>query len=431
MKLDARGMLRSRPGVQASIVVLAASIVSHIGNYLFYIIAAQMVGVARFAEIAAMIALSTIFIWPTNGLQGATARDVARLHTAGDTSGLGGLIRLLLRRCTLGGLVGLAVLSALSPFIEEWLGLSSPVLVIVTGLWIVLNLWLAIGVGVLLGIGAFGRVAVIIAGPLGTLRTLLLPVLLAVLGITGALWAMVAATAIGLGMVARPVHRLMTGAPPRHFAFLPGSAVLTYLFFASVSNLDLVVAKAVLDAHLAGAYSGAALIGKIALYAPAALALVLLPRAAAALERGESARRPLLATLAITALSGLVITAALALLPAGLLSLSFGPGFAAAAGLLAPLALVMTGAALVQVHLVFAIARGTRHFTVLLGAAALAHAVGLSLWHASPGQIVAVTGTVIGAILVIQEVTSEFGAVRSTVAEIRARRGAVSALPGT
>lgn len=414
-----RVALADRPGMRSGLVVLAASFVGHGGNYLYYVVAGRMVGVEQFAEISAMIALATLFFMPVNGLQVAAARDVARLVAQDDAEGISGYLRSLLRRTGL--LVGvlLLVLLAVSPVLATQLQLDSVWLVVLAAVWIALGSLLLVGTGVAQGMQRFGLVAGVLAGPLGLLRALLLPGLLLAVGLAGSMLAMVLATVVGLAMVARSFRSGMESHPDRSVVFRPGEAVVALLAFSSLTNLDLLVAKAALPAAQAGEYAGALLLGKIALFAPAALAMVLLPRAAALLERGDDAAKPVLLTLLVTLVSGLGITGLLAL-PLDPVTLTFGDQFEGAAPLLAPLALVMTGAALLNVHLTFAMASRSRAFPVLLVVAALSHAALLAVLHDSGRQIVLAGALAIGVTLLGFEVGSRHGAIRTLA---RLRRG--------
>lgn len=421
-----RVALADRPGMRSGLVVLAASFLGHGGNYLYYVVAGRMVGVEQFAEISAMIALSTIFFMPVNGLQVAAARDVARLAAQHDLAGISGYLRSLLRRTGLLVVALLVVLLALSPVLADQLRLDSVWLIVLAAVWIALGSLLLVATGVAQGAQRFGLVAGVLAGPLGLFRVLLLPLLLVALGLPGSMVAMVLATVIGLVMVAGTVRRGTDAEPDRQVVFRPGQAVVALLAFSSLTNLDLLVAKAALPAAQAGEYAGALLLGKIALFAPAALAMVLLPRAAAILEHGGDAARPVLLTLAVTLASGLGITGLLAL-PLNPVTLTFGDQFAGAASLLVPLALVMTGAALLNVHLTFAMASRSRSFPLLLVVAASSHAALLAVLHDSGEQIVLASALAIGTTLLVHEVGSRHGAVR-TLARLRraARRTALT-----
>lgn len=425
----ARARLVNRPGVRAGIIVLAGSIMGHLGNYLFYVLAARGLGVEQFAEVTAMIAYSTIIAWPINGLQVAVARDVARMRSVGDEEGLAGLVTALVRRGFVLGMALAAVLVAISPVLLYWLDLSTIWLPILAGIWIVLLIWLIVGTGVAQGLERFGLFSALLAGPLGLLRAILLPLLVLAAGLTGSMLAMALATVVGLAMIAPSLRSALRGSR-RRVSFHPGSAMVALIAFASMTNVDVLMAKATLEAGVAGAYSGAALIGKIALFAPSALALVLLPRAAAALERGERAERSVVMTMGVTIALGLLIAGGLALLPGSVLSLTFGEDFNAAAALLAPLALVMTMAAVLNVHMTFSLARRSRKLPILMVAGAAGHLLLLAVWHDSPVQIVRSSAVAIGLVLAIHEVTSRYGLVRIGII-MQARRGQPASAPST
>lgn len=417
-----RWILSNRPGIRSGLIVLAGSILGHLGNYLFYVLAARSLGTAQFAEVTAMIAYSTIIAWPINGMQVAIARDVARMRSVGDHEGLAGLVTALVRRGIVLSLALAAVLIGMSPVLLQWLELSTIWLPIMAAVWIVLLVCLIAGTGVAQGLERFGLFAGLLAGPLGLLRVLLLPGLVLAAGLTGSMLAMALATAVGIAMIAPSVRHASQG-PRRSVAFRPGSAMLALIAFASLSNVDVLIAKATLEASVAGTYSGAALIGKIALFAPSALALVLLPRAAASLERGERAERAVVMTMAVTVSLGLVVSGVLALLPGSVLSLTFGDEFEVASALLAPLALVMTMAAMLNVHMIFSIARRSRRLPNMMVAGALGHLLLLVLWHDNPAQIVRATAVSIGLVLAVHEVTSKFGLARMSLAMLGSRQG--------
>lgn len=406
--------LRRRPGVLASIVVLAASIVGHAGNYAYYVVAARMLGPAEFASISAVIAFATLAFMPFSGYQTAAARDVAALVEADDSERLHGYLQALFRHLAAIVLPLGAMLLLAAPLLTRWLTLDSPLMAVTAALWILGGVVLVVAIGALQGLGRFGNVALQLAGPLGALRVLLLPPLVLLAGVLGGVLAMVLATLVGLSLAAPPLWKAARGASGPA-TLRVGASVLGLLAFASLTNMDILAAKALLPATEAGTYASAALLGKIALFAPAALTLVLLPKAAARLERGERADRPVLLTLAVSGLSGLAIAAFFALLPRALVQFTFGSEFSDAQALVVPLALVMTAAAVLNVHLAFAVARRSRAFMALLVGAAALQCVLLFTTVSDAADIVRASAFAIGGALVVHEVLSPSGALRMLV----------------
>jgi O-antigen/teichoic acid export membrane protein len=189
-------------------------------------------------------------------------------------------------------------------------------------------------------------------------------------------------------------------------------ALVALAAFASLTNLDLLVAKITLEPTEAGLYASAALLGKIALYGPSALALMLLPKVAARLESGLSVRSPALLTMAATLVTGGAVVLAIVLAPSSLVVGVFGEAYAGAYALAAPLAGVMTLLALVYVHIMVTLARGDRRLIGIVALAAVAQAVGLLLLGDTPVRMVQVTAVVAVGVLVTHEATSRFGSVR-------------------
>ena len=405
---------------RTGLVVTGASFVGHISNYLFYVVTARMLGPAAFAEVSALVAFATLVFQPFNGVQLAAARDVARLRAAGLADQVGGYLRTLFLRITVVNALILAVIVGASSLLRSVLHLESVTLVVFAGVWIVLGTTLLVAVGTVQGLQAFKQVAFQLGGPLGALRVAFLPLLVLAVGISGSMLAMAAATLVGLVAAGRLIipqlrSRTASAAP----AMRLGIAVVTLIAFSSMTNSDILVAKASLAPLQAGTYSSAALIGKIALYAPAALAMVLLPQVAARLERHENADRLILNSQLLTLGAALLVVLGLTLVPASLIEATFGAGFADVQGLLVPLALVMTVAALLNVHVTCAMAAHDSRAAVVTTLGALLHLVLLALLHGSPHQIVAASAIAIGSTFLVQEVLSPTGMAKLMMGRLR------------
>ena len=307
--------LAASDGARAGLVVLGASLLGHLGNYLFYVIAGHELGAQRFAEVSSLIALATLVYTPFSGLQATVARDVARLRSADDRSGISGYVRLLVRR--VGPLIGavVVVLGLAVPVVVHVLKLESTWIAVFAVVWIISWVVLMMAAGVVQGLERFDLVAFTLAGPQGLLRPLLLPLGLVLAGISGSMLAMIGATGVGLAVLVRPLRSTVRVRARTGVQMHPAGAVLALVGFAVMTNADQLVAKALLSPEAASTYSAAALLGKVALFAPAALAVVLLPRASAARERGADPSMEVLVTLGVTAATGLAISAVLALLP--------------------------------------------------------------------------------------------------------------------
>ena len=103
--------------------------------------------------------------------------------------------------------------------------------------------------------------------------------------------------------------------------------LLGSLAFASLTNVDILLAAYFLPKGIAGVYAAAALVGKIVLFLPSAVVTVLLPKAASRAAAGLTSEKILLASVAVTAALTLSATVVLALVPESLLVWAFGGDF--------------------------------------------------------------------------------------------------------
>ncbi|MGY1833228.1 lipopolysaccharide biosynthesis protein [Geodermatophilus sp. SYSU D01180] len=390
--------------LRAGVVVTLGTFAGHLGNYLFYVLAARMLGPAGFAEVSALVAFATLVTQPFTGVQAAAARDIARLRAAGRTTAAAAyLARLGLLAATSTGAL-LALLLGTSGLLAEWLRLESTGLAMTAGAWIAAWGLAFVGVGAMQGLGRFGQVAWLMGGPLGLLRVVLLVPFVLWLGVTGAMAAMLSAAVIGLVTIAlglaREVRRRRGERASRPKV---GSALVALTAFASLTNADVLVAKAGLAPADAGLYASAVLLGKISLFAPMAVAMILLPRAAAALERGEDARRLLVVAQGLTLGLGLLISVVWLVLPPAVVRLTFGEEFDRARHLVLPLSLVMTMAAMLNVAVSYALAAHDRPFPAVLACGALLHVGLLAGIGQSVNAVIAVSATAIGMTLLATE----------------------------
>ncbi|SFT42777.1 Membrane protein involved in the export of O-antigen and teichoic acid [Geodermatophilus amargosae] len=410
------GSLLASPAARSGLLLLVCSVAGHLGNYMYYVLAARALTPAEFAEVSAMTGLATIALMPATGVQAAMAREIAALTARGLPDEAQGLIRFVTRRMALVQAGLFVVLLAAAPAAVAILDLGSVGVWLTGALWIVLGLGLQVSQGIHQGREHFGRVGAILAGPLGILRAVLLVPLAAVAGVVGALGALVLATVVGLVMaLGRTGGRSV--ARTQRVALNVRPALVALAAFASLTNLDLLVAKVTLEPTEAGLYASAALLGKIALYGPSALALMLLPKVAARLEAGLSVRSPALLTMAATLATGGAVVLAIVLAPASLVVGVFGEAYADAYALAGPLAGVMTLLALVYVHIMVTLARGDRRLIGIVAVAAVVQAVGLLVFGDTPVRMVVVSAVVAVGVLVAHEASSRYGLVRLCLGE--------------
>lgn len=270
---EMRGLLRSGAGIAVATGIM------NVSTYGFVVLAARMLGPAEYSAVASLMGLLLVVNVVSLGLQATAARQVAahperRHEIAVDTMAttyrtalaLGALCLVLTPVIAWG-------LSLDSWYAAAMIGLSAIPLTVMGGQAGLLQgehrwrplaaIYLALGLGrLVVGVGCM----LLIGSSFG-----------AMLGVAIGAWLPALAGAVSLG-------RLVVPRPPRHRtrrgrSFLSEGATNSHalLAFFALSNLDVVLARALFDAHEAGLYAGGLILSKAVLFLPQFVVVVAFP----------------------------------------------------------------------------------------------------------------------------------------------------------
>jgi O-antigen/teichoic acid export membrane protein len=414
--LDVAEGLRQSHGARSTGILVIATLVLNGAGYLYNIACIRYLGPGRYGDIAAMVAMAALVALPLGSLQSLLAREVASLETRGSFAAVARLFRRSLRIATPIGLALFAIGLALVDPIREALKIGSTSTVVAGLSMLLLAVEVAVLYGFLQGLQRFWPLALTYAIS-GLFRPLLVvPVLLAGLGAAGALTVNTAAAVVAVlmaGVALRDLWGRKADVPAPHLQ--RGEVAIVFvgsLAFASLTNVDILLAKYFLSDDEAGIYAAAALVGKFVLFLPSAAVTVLLPKATSRSAAGIRPHRILLLTAGVTGALTLTAAGALALMPESLLVWAFGPAFREATGLLGWFGLAMTAGALVNVYLAVYFAERDVRFPLIVAAAAVAQIIGIALFHSEPLDLVLTTLVCFTAVLVIHELKFRYGLVR-------------------
>lgn len=370
-------------------IVFLGTMIANAGSYAFHVVLSRHLGPPSYGVLGAVVAIATAVAIPAAGLQYTVARRVAIGDEDAARAGL---------RLGIGvGLVLTMVTVLTLPVLPRFLHTSSAPLA-----------WLALGMipfgalpaftGVLQGRRHFGALATTLC--VVGLGRALGAVLVALLGLGVAAGVAVmslstlAAVAVA-GWSVGPLRGLATGVSLR--AEVLRTAV-PFLAVATVSSLDVVLARHYLAPTAAGQYAAASIAGKIMLWAPAAVAVTTFPHFA---DRANDARATLaralrmLAAICSAALVGTVI------LREPLIGTVFGARYLPAADVIVIVAVAMTALAIVHVLATFAVARGTYFIGPALLAGPVVLVAATVLRHGSPRAVALDVLGAVGVALVI------------------------------
>jgi O-antigen/teichoic acid export membrane protein len=171
--------------------------------------------------------------------------------------------------------------------------------------------------------------------------------------------------------------------------------------FTILTSMDVIFARRIFPAELAGLYSAAATLGKIVLVLPEPVAVLMLPKSSARHASGASRFPILLKSVLATLILSLTVTVAMALWPGGILNLLYGPAFTPAAGWLALYGIASTGSALTFVLMMHYLAAHDGRFVLILIVFALGQSLALNYLPLGPlGYILTLALSAWGIILV-------------------------------
>lgn len=391
-----------------TLVVLSQ--VANVLNYGSNLAFSRILEPAGFGELTALLAFALVLAVPLGAAQTVVAERIAVAHAAGDEDRVRYLVRHALGHvAALAAVVGVLYVAAI-PLTQDVLGIRHPGPVIALAPFVVANFFQVVALGALQGTERFAAFGWIVFAGAASRLALGVPWALSGGGAGGA----IAGQALGLVVVLAVVawsarHWLLrrgTGAATGGLKRRPNLAAVAatgaYVGFAVLANLDLVLARVWLDSTEAGLYAALSTIAKVAIFLPAALAMLMVPSAAKArLEGagGEVLRRT--ARLAALAAALVVIPAVLA--PGVMLNLMFGGDYAGARSGVLPSAIAGAALALLYVVCTYSVTVRDSRWMILLAGGVGLQATLIALFHDTPEQVARMQAVACGVVLLANE----------------------------
>jgi O-antigen/teichoic acid export membrane protein len=366
----------------------AAMIVAGSFDYVVNIVAGRRLSPSEFFVFVTVTALLQIVVQATNVI-----RNVVAFYTAESTifadapARVGGVLRRVWRWAWRWGLLAAALLALSGPLLAQFLHIDSPRPLWAAAFATLLLFLRPVTDGTLQGIqNFFGLGSVQI---LQSVLRLVFAVLLIWLGwqATGALLALPLGSAIALvlGVVLlRAYFRAPAPEQPARPISWRYSAytLLGLLAFALMVNVDPIVVRRFFGDAAAAAYAPVVTLGKMNLFIPLGIGLVLFPKATQRQAAGRDPRPVLALALAATLLPGLVLTALYWAIPGQIVATVFGEAYADPGRLLGLVGLATTFYAGVNIWLNYALSLERHAYVLILAGIVALEIVGMALFHA-------------------------------------------------
>lgn len=374
--------------------MLSATVISGGLAYLANTVVGRLLAPSQYSVYTVMISLMLILGAAMNVIQTVTASHVAQLQALDRGGDVGGLVAYLLRRLLPWGCAGMVLLWLAARPVADLLRLPDT-----TSLWVMATALVPlvltpVAMGGLRGLERFGPLGFnLIAQDLLRLLTSV-GLILAGLGVVGAVASL-------------PLSRFSTAflslvwlkgiLRKRNRDFKPDlSAILGYSVYAAVGlvaftalvYMDVLIVKSRFTPHEAGLYSAIATLGRITLYLPSAVVVLLLPKVTIQDTRSEYSASALYKSLLIVGVLCGMVTLLFFLFPSPLVRLLFGPKYLTQAGLLGPYGLAMMLCALANIWLVYYLALRRKGYSYAVLCVAVVQALLLSTLPLSQLQVV-------------------------------------------
>ncbi len=372
-------------GAGAAAGLAAAQLAANGIAVIFTAIFARVLGREDYGVLAAALSTFLILSVPGYALQVAVSRAVAarRLGASGE---LGATMRRWTLRLALATLA-LAVAGALfrDP-LADLLSVDAPWAAAATLPTVTLWVLLSVERGVLAGLGRYRVVGLSIAGEAAGRLVLGLGLVLAGLGTTGAYLGTPLAMALAALVLGHVLARLPAAGPDGGRRAAPAVRLRDVLrdavvpiaalaLIAVLQNVDVIVVRHQVAEVQAGAYAAAAVAAKVVVWTAVGVALYVIPEAAGRTAAGRGARPVLLRASAVVATVAAPALLVMALAPALVLRLGFGPSYEIASDALPLLAVAMSVLALTYLTVNYLLAVGSSRFLAPLAVVALAEPV--------------------------------------------------------
>lgn len=233
-----------------------------------------------------LLSLLMIISLPVGALQILVTKFVAQFKGQGRLNQVHYFLTYLGKRVFIIGVFCLGLFFVISPFIADFLKITSVYLVMIVGVVLFISVLIPLPAGTILGLQRF--VALSIYGIVTPALKLILSIFLVTIGfrVFGALGGVLLANIFGfvlaLSLIPKEIFHLKADVLPKIdfrpvYKFLLPAAISNFCYM-TLTNSDVVLVKHFFTPTQAGYYSVAQMVGKIILFLPAAVVFVIFPK---------------------------------------------------------------------------------------------------------------------------------------------------------
>lgn len=386
-------LLARSAGARHGVVMAGATVIAGGFDYLVLVLAVTLLGPAESIVYLAVMALLQVMVHATNVIRNVVAYYTAELTAhPGATGGIGLLLRRGWRWAWRWGLVATAAMAVLSPLLAQLLRIDGLWPLLAGSLALLLLFVRPVTDGVLQGLQHFTGLGAVQVAQAGLRLVLTAALIWLGLRSPGAIVSLPLASAGALLLalwLLRPYFGAAGEAEPVqaiswHYSVTTLAGLLA---FALLVNVDAMMVKRFFTEDVAGNYSPIITLGKMNLFVPLGIGLVLFPKATQRQASGRDARPVLLLALVATLLPGFFLTFFYFLAPGLIVQTIFTDAYADPGIVLGLVGLATTLFAGANIWLNFALAQAQPSFIYALVIVVALQIAAILLFHDSFQQI--------------------------------------------
>ena len=358
-----------REFIRNNIIILAFLNSASVFGYLFQLVVGRSISSIDYGVFNSLFAMVSIFTAPVSVVHIVFSRFIVNFSL----SGLGKVKSLFTKSFKIMlGLSGTTLLGGIIaiPLIKDFFHLEVTTPIVLVLITIFFSMLFPIPFGILEGLHRFTRLGIAsCCTPLMRFFGALFFVAGLGWGVNGALLAAATASVFTLGFglwSLKDIFKVSSEPLPdgifRDMANYSGPVFLSTTMIMVLGTIDISLVRHYCSPEEAGLYATAAILGRIALYLPGALIMVLFPSAAKARALGEKDGYILWISLSLTAFLAFSVTLLFNLWPEQFISLFLGDQYREAASLLKIISIAMAILSLTNVIASYSLARSDYAF---------------------------------------------------------------------
>ncbi|HDY66916.1 MAG TPA: hypothetical protein ENH85_03875 [Candidatus Scalindua sp.] len=373
--------------------IFVASTLSNIGAYLFHAYMGRHLSPADYGILYALLAFLMMVSVPAGTIQTVITKYVSHFKAHNQYGKIRFLFFHSLKKLSLYGGIGFLIFLAFSGHIARFEQIPTRTPVAIVGFILLFSIVTPAAGGIVLGLQRFNYLGWSMI--LGTLLRLISGIILVIigLGVNGALSASIIGMLFSLFIIFLPLRSLFREKTNEKVDFkeiyqYSAPVTLALLCFVILTNVDAVLVKHFFSPIEAGNYSAAAMVGRIILFLPMAVVIVMFPKASELYAQKKDSSIILKKSLLYVAFLAGGATLVFFLFPRLPLWLLWGNRFQTSTPLVGKFALAMTFFGLVNILFFYQLSIHRFRFLYLACAFTLLQIIAITLFHKTLSQVV-------------------------------------------